>query len=314
MDAAQGAASVAHNAGMLAQAGPRLTQVAQRLADMDAMGVDVQVLSPAPNQYYYWAEDDLAEQIVCLQNEHIAALCAAYPTRFAGLGTLALQNMTLALAQLDHAVLALGLRGIEISTTVNGVSIADERFAPLWQRAEALGCAVLLHPLGSEQGTRLATHYLWNVIGQPFETTVALSQLALSGVLERHAGLKLCACHGGGFLPAYWGRTDHAWRVRPEARLTPQPPSHYLRRVYFDSVVYDPLQLRHLIDRVGASQVVIGTDYPFDMGDYDVHGLIAAVPGLTDDERDAIHAGNAERLLTLADGRPFAPGLAPGIA
>jgi len=314
MLAAQGAASAAHNRQMLASAGVRLTTTAQRLADMDALGIDVQVLSPAPQQYAYWAEADLAEQIVRLQNEHIAQLCAAHPARFAGLGTLALQHPALALAQLDHAVRTLGLRGVEVSTQVNGLSLADECFTPIWARAEALGCAVLIHPFGtdlrSEQGPRLDSHYLWNAIGQPLETSIALAQLTMGGVLERHPQLKFCACHGGGYLAAYWGRTDHAWRVRPEARTTAQPPSAYLRRIYVDTLVHDPQQLRALITQHGADRVVLGTDYPYDMGCYQVQDLLDAVPGLTEAERDAIHAGNAERLLTLADGRPFQPGLA----
>lgn len=306
MDLAQGEASVAHNVGMLKEVGPKLTQLGLRLKDMDAMGVDVQVLSPAPNQYYYWAEDDLAREIVRRQNEHITELCAAHPTRFQGLGTLALQNTALAVEQLDHAVRTLGLRGVEISSTVNGVSVADRRFDPVWARAEELGCVVLLHPLGSEQGTRLNQYYLWNVIGQPFETTVALSELILGGLYERFPATRLCTCHGGGYLAAYWGRLDHAWKVRPEARTTPQPPSTYLRKVFFDTVVHDPLQLQHLIDTVGSRQVVVGTDYPFDMGHYEVHALVDALAGLTDADRDAIHADNAERLLTPQPA-PIAP-------
>lgn len=310
MLAAQGPASAAQNRLMLAEAGQRLTNLGQRLSDMDALGIDIQVLSPAPHQYAYWAEPDLAEEVVRLQNEHIAQLCAAHPSRFAGLGTLALQHPALALHQMDHAVRVLGLRGIEISTQVNGISLADERFTPIWARAEALGCAVLIHPLGSEQGTRLATHYLWNAIGQPLETTIALAQLAMSGTMERHPRLKLCACHGGGYLAAYWGRTDHAWRVRPEARQTPHPPSHYLRRVHADTVVHDPQQLAELIQRHGADRVLLGTDYPYDMGCYQVQGLLDEIPGLSEADRNAIHHGNAERLLSLADGQPFAPGLA----
>lgn len=310
MLAAQGPASAAQNRLMLAEAGLRLTNPAQRLADMDALGIDIQVLSPAPHQYAYWAEADLAEELVRLQNEHIAQLCATHPARFAGVGTLALQHPALALHQLDHAVRVLGLRGIEISTQVNGISLADERFTPIWARAEALGCAVLIHPLGSEQGTRLATHYLWNAIGQPLETTIALAQLAMSGTLEAHPRLKLCACHGGGYLAAYWGRTDHAWRVRPEARQTPHPPSHYLRRIHVDTVVHDKQQLAELIQRHGADRVVLGTDYPYDMGCYQAQSLLDQMPALSEAERNAIHHGNAERLLSLADDQPFEPGLA----
>jgi len=298
---AQGLASARQSGAMMADILLKLTHLADRLADMDRMGVDMQVLSPAPNQYYYWAEDALAEKIVWMQNEHIAQLCALHPDRLVGLGTLALQNPALALRQIDHAVGVLGLRGVEVSTMVNGVSIADAHFDPVWARAEALGCMVLLHPLGSDQGERLNRHYLWNVIGQPFETTVALSELILSGLFERHPATRLCACHGGGFLPAYWGRLDHAWRVRPEARTTPRAPSSYLRQLYYDTVVYDPAQLRQLIEKVGSTQVVMGTDYPYDMGHYEPHALVEAIAGLDDAQRAALLAGNARRLLGLTE-------------
>lgn len=294
-----GEPSIAHNnAVMLPQTFPKLTQLATRLADMDAMGVDVQVLSPSPTQYYYWADADLAREVVRQQNEEIAEACAQHPTRLAGLGTLALQHPALAVEQLEHAVKQLGLKGFEMSTSVNGRELSDPALHPVWAKAAELGALIFIHPFGTTLGDRTNSHYLVNTIGQPLETTIALSHLIFGGVLDAHPGLKIVAAHGGGYLPTYIGRSDHAHAVRPEASAqTKTRPSDHLKRIWFDTVLYDPLALRHLVDRVGASQVVVGTDYPFDMGMYEVHRLVEETPGLTDDDRRAILGGNAAALI-----------------
>ena len=296
----QGAASVAHNVQkMLPAAFRKMTSLDERLRDMDAMGVGVQVLSPSPNQYYYWAEYELAREIVQVQNEHIAEVCALLPDRFAGLGTIALQHPALAVEQLTHAVKVMGLRGVEISTAVNGLDLADAKFAKFWAKADELGCIVFIHPLGTSLGERVNQFYLANTIGQPLETTIALSNLIFGGVLDRHPAVKIVAAHGGGYLPAYLGRSDHAFKVRPEAGNIQKKPSEYLKQIYFDSLVYSPEQLRALIAQVGASQIVVGTDYAFDMGDYDVHELIESLADLREDEREKILGGNAQRMLGL---------------
>jgi aminocarboxymuconate-semialdehyde decarboxylase len=295
---ATGTASVLHNARqMLPAAAPRLTTLAKRLEDMDAIGIDVQAISPSPSQFHYWAEPELAADIVHRCNECIAELCARVPSRLVGLGSVALQHPDLAADQLQHAVTQLGLRGVEISSQAQGRDLDHPDFAPFWKKAEELDCLVFLHPFGTTLGERLNRYYLSNVIGQPLETTIALSHLIFGGVLDRHPGLRICAAHGGGYLPYYIGRSEQAFRVRPEAGSPRHPPSHYLRQVWFDSVVYDPATLRQLVDRVGASQVVAGTDYPFDMGSYRIHELLAAVPGLSALDRAGILGLNAARLL-----------------
>jgi aminocarboxymuconate-semialdehyde decarboxylase len=295
-----GAASVEHNNKvMLPQSAAALTDLSVRLADMDRMGVDLQVVSPLPTQYYYWAEEDLAEKIVGLQNEHIAAICAQHPERLVGLGTLALQHPQLAVAQMETAVRRLGLRGFELSTAVNERELSHPSLEPVWAKALQLGCVVFIHPMGCSLGERLLPSYLSNTVGQPVETAVALSHLIFGGVLDRHAGLKICAAHGGGYLPAYIGRSDHAFHNRPDAHSMAEPPSEYLKRIWFDTLVYSPAALRRLIDQVGAGQVVVGTDYPFDMGHYDIHALIGATSGLTFAERKAILGGTVLRLLEV---------------
>ncbi len=297
-----GAESVEYNRTLLASLMPQLTDISERLRRMDAMGVDMQVLSPSPNQYYYWADVDLAKRIVATQNEHMASVCAAHPDRLRGLGNVALQHSKLSVEQLTDCVRKFGLRGVEISSAVNGLELSDPQFELFWSKAEELGCLVFIHPLGTSLGERLNLHYLGNIIGQPIETTIALSHLIFGGVLDRYPGLKICAAHGGGYLPSYIGRSDHGFAVRPEARKIRHKPSEYLKRVYFDSLVYTPEGLRHLIEEVGVTQVMLGTDYPFDMGAYDPRSYIAAVPGLTKSERDLILGGNAARLLGFDSG------------
>jgi aminocarboxymuconate-semialdehyde decarboxylase len=295
-----GAASVEYNRTvMLPQAQLPLTDLSVRLADMDRMGVDVQVVSPQPTQYYYWADRDLAQQIVARQNDHVAAICAQHPHRLVGLGTLALQHPELAVEQLVDASKRLGLRGFEMSTAVNECELSHRSLEPVWAKAEELGCLIFIHPMGCSLGERLQPAYLSNSIGQPVETAVALAHLIFGGVLDRHPGLKVCAAHGGGFLPTYVGRADHAFRTRPDARTMARPPSEYLRRIYFDSLVYSPEALRKLTDQVGTDHVVVGTDYPFDMGHYDIHALVRATD-LTAQQRAEILGGNAARLLGLS--------------
>jgi aminocarboxymuconate-semialdehyde decarboxylase len=294
-----GQESLEHNRTLFANLMQQLSGIDERLRRMDAMGVDIQVISPSPNQYYYWADVDLAKQIVATQNEHIASVCAANPERLRGLGNVALQHPELSVEQLTECVKKFGLRGVEISSAVNGLELSDSRFERFWSKAEELGCLVFIHPLGTSLGDRVNRYYLGNVIGQPLETTIALSHLIFGGVLDRFPGLKICAAHGGGYLPSYIGRSDHGHAVRPEAARIKHKPSEYLKRIYFDSLVYTPEGLRHLIEEVGVEQVMIGTDYPFDMGSYDPRSQIAAVPGLGPQERDQILGGNAARLLGI---------------
>ncbi|WP_033278635.1 amidohydrolase family protein [Streptomyces sp. NRRL F-525] len=288
-------ASLAANRAQLQRLGPKLTDVSTRLADLDAMGVDIQVVGPMP-MHHYWADPDLAIHLARTVNAAVAAHCATAPDRLYGLGTVPLQHPDLAVALLDQAVNDHGLYGISVSTTVDGRELADHAHDVVWQRAEELGAVVFVHPWGCSLGARLATNYLGNTVGQPVETTVALSHLIFTGVLDRFTRLKLVAAHGGGYLPTYIGRSDHAWQVREDARGCLEPPSAYLRRMWFDALVYTPGALRHLVEAVGADRVVLGTDHPFDMGvDDPVARLDAA--GLAPADRAAVAGGNALDLL-----------------
>lgn len=286
--------SRAESVGMVRAALPSLTILERRLADMDAAGVDAQVVSPSPSQYHYWADEELSRRIVRTANRGVADLVAAAPDRLAGLGLVALQHPKTSVADLEDA-LALGLVGVEISSHAPGVELSDPRLEQFWARAADTGAIVFLHPFGCSLGTRLALQYLSNTVGQPVEHAVALAQLIFSGVLDRHPGLRLLAAHGGGYLPHHIGRADHAWRVRPDARGCAEPPSTYLKRLWFDSLVHAPDELAALVRKVGADKVLLGSDYPFDMGEPDPIAALNAAD-LTAGERAAIVAGNAEEL------------------
>jgi aminocarboxymuconate-semialdehyde decarboxylase len=294
-----GQASADYNAQVMLPASREpLASIERRLADMDAMGVDIQVISPSPNQYHYWAPVELALELVAIQNEGLVNLCEQAPGRLIGLGALAMQHPQLAVEQLRVAVRKLGLKGVEISSTIAGRELSDPQFDPVWAVAEELGALIFIHPLGCSLNERLAPAYLSNHVGQPVEHAVALSHLIFGGVLDRFEGLKIVAAHGGGYLPAHMGRADHAWAQRTDAHTCKHRPSSYLQRLYFDSLVYEASDLRLLVERVGSTQVVVGTDYPFDMGHYDIHGLIARA-GFDQLEQENILSGNLERLLGL---------------
>lgn len=289
----------AHTATIAGVLMHELTDTPTRIAAMDAMGVGIQAVSLAPAQYDYWVGADAAREIVEIANEAIADLVSRHPDRIVGIADVALGHPDLAAEQLERAVSQWGLRGVQISSRAGDRELSAPELEPFWAAAEALGVPVIVHPLGCSLGARLATHFLNNTVGQPVEHAVALSHVIFSGVLDRHPALKLLAAHGGGYLPFYLGRSDHAWQVRPESRGCADLPSSYLPRMYFDSLVYRGDTLRQLIDMVGRDHVALGTDYPYDMGVRDPVERVDLVPGITDDERSAVLHRTAGRLLGL---------------
>ena len=276
-----------------------------RIAAMDVQGIDVEVLSINP--YWYRAARDEATALIKVQNETLVEFCAASPDRFKAFATAALQYPDLAAQQVEYAVKNLGFRGVGVAGSVAGEELANPNFHPFWAKCEELGVLVFMHPLGTrelEPSGRLAgSGLLTNTIGNPLETTIALSHLIFEGTLDRFPGLKICAAHGGGFLPSYANRSDAVIRCFPD-RVGPLPrknPTAYLRdgQLYFDTIVFTPEALRHLIAETGAGQIMIGTDYPFPWTSTEVD-LVLNTPGLTDDERIAILGGTAARLLGIA--------------
>ncbi|MFI1758502.1 amidohydrolase family protein [Streptomyces sp. NPDC020571] len=291
-----GPAALAVSGPMLRERLTRLTDVTVRLAAMDAQGVDVQLVGPSPSHYHYWADETTAEKVCRLAGEATAAHCAAAPDRLRGLGLVPLQHPALAVDALDHA-LAQGLLGVEISSHAPGRELSDPAYEPFWSRAEETGALLFLHPFGCTLDERLDQWYLSNTVGQPTENAVALSHLIFSGVLDRHPGLKLIAAHGGGYLPTHIGRSDHAWSARSDAGAgCAHPPSSYLKRLYFDSLVHDPGVLRELVRVAGADRVLLGSDFPFDMGTEDPVGALRAA-GLPEAGFHAVRGGNAADLL-----------------
>lgn len=288
-----------HQQKLRAQLDRKLTSIEQRLADMDKMGIDVQAISTSPLQYYYALDPDLGRQTSRAINERLAEIAAAHPDRFVALGTAPLQAPELAVAELERCM-KLGFRGMEVGTNVNGVELADARFGPFFAKAEELGAVIFLHPIGFTDTRRLTQHFLTNVIGNPLDTTVALAHLVFGGVLERHPRLKFVAAHGGGFLGHYPARMDHAYRVRPECHdHIKRPPSYYMKKIYYDTMVFSHDQLEHLVKLWGADHVVIGTDYPYDMGYYKPVGFVEDAKSLSRAQKDAIIGGNAAKLLKI---------------
>jgi len=274
--------------------------VDDRLADLDAMGIDVQLIAPPPPQCYYTVPLEIAVKATRMVNDGIAAFCAKKSDRFKGFGAVPMADGHEAALELERCVTQLGFTGVEVLTNVAGKDLSDPAFAAFWQKAEALGVLVMIHPNGFTEASRLTRFYFNNVIGNPLETTIALHYLIFDGVLERHPKLKILAVHGGGYLGAYSGRIDHAWGARSDAHgALPQPPTSYLKRVYVDTVVFTPNQLAELVRVFGADHVVMGTDYPYDMADYDPLGLIAAVEGFDAATIAQLAGGNSKKLLGL---------------
>lgn len=279
---------------------PKMESIDERLADMDRMGVDVQAVSISPYQMYYWAEPEIGREVSRLVNDELAETVATHPDRLVGLGTVPLQDTDAAVEELERCVRDLGFRGLEVATNVNGEDLSLPRLEPFWAKVEELGVLVFIHSAGFTQPTRFREHYFINIIGHPVEGTLAASHLIFDGVMERYPGLKIVMAHGGGYLPAYAGRMDHAYDARRDVRDgLPRPPSSYLRQFHFDTMVFEPDQLGFLIEKYGADRILLGTDYPYDMGEEDPLGLIGRVAGLSEADAAAIAGGNAARLLGL---------------
>jgi aminocarboxymuconate-semialdehyde decarboxylase len=275
-----------------------------RIAAMDSQGIDVECLSINP--YWYKAGKDEAAEVIRLQNETLVEFCAKQPDRFVAFATAALQHPELAAEQVEHAVKKLGFRGVSVGGSVAGLELADKKFNPFWGKCEEHGVLVFLHPTGTrelESSGRLGgSGLLTNTIGNPLETTIALSHLIFEGTLDRFPGLKICAAHGGGYLGSYANRSDAVIRTFPN-RVGPLPkknPTAYLRdgQLFFDTIVFTPEALRHLIAESGVGQVMVGTDYPFPWTATEVD-LVLSTPGLSDDDRIAILGGTAQKLMGI---------------
>jgi len=282
---------------------PAALDMAQdRIRIMDAQGIDMEALSINP--IWYGTERDLAAEIVRIQNEKLAQVCAANPERFVAFASVALQHPDLAVQQLDHAVKKLGMRGAAVGSRVGASEFAEPKFHPFWAKAEELGVLIFIHPAGTpELNKRLKGNgVLENVIGNPLDTTIALSHLIFQGTLDCFPGLKICAAHGGGYLPSYADRSDHGCLTFPERCdrniVLKKKPTEYLKQLYFDSLIFTPDALRHLARQVGTDRIVMGTDYPFPWEDKAVDHILDT-PGFSDAEKAAMLGDTAAKLLGI---------------
>ena len=279
----------------------------QRIAAMDAQGIDVQALSI--NAFWYGSEREVAAKICQVQNERLAELCGKHGDRFVAYATVALQYPELAADQLETGIKKYGLRGAAIGGSCAGKELSDPAFHPFWAKVEALGVPVFIHPQPTGAPGELKQRfqgngYLDNVIGNPLETTIALSHLIFDGSLDRFPRVKIIAAHAGGYLPSYAARSDHGCLTRPSAcpggAFGPikKKPSEYLKQMYFDSMVFTTEALRHLAAEVGASQLVVGTDAPYPWTTTAVDHVLTT-PTLSDADKLAILGGTAAKLLNI---------------
>jgi aminocarboxymuconate-semialdehyde decarboxylase len=268
---------------------------------MDSLGVDIHVLSPYSGFYNYELDAAVAVATSKDSNDEIAQMAKSWPDRFAGLATLPMQDVKTAIAELERVMVHLGFKGAMINDHVNGRTLDEPEFLPFWKAAEQLGALILFHQAGETLvSSRMPRYHLPNTIGNLADRALTFASLVFGGVMDACPALKICLAHGGGYTCYGIGRMDRGWQVRPEARLhINQPPSTYLRRFYYDCIVYTESALRYLIDTVGVDRVVFGTDWPYDMVfDWPVSWILS-LERLTQAEKEAILWKNLERLLGL---------------
>lgn len=279
--------------------GPRFNDLTIRREVLRGMRVDRQGVAPAPGQQHYWAERDLLVEISRLQNDHVADLVGREPERYFGLGTLPMAFVDAAIDEAARAVEERGLRGFQIDSRVLDRELSDASFDPLYRKLVALDVPLMIHPLGFSHGQRFGPFFMVNTVGQPLEEIIAINHLIFGGVLDRHPELRVLVAHGGGYFPFYVGRMDHAWTYRPELkRLTSRRPSDYLPRMWYDTCVFRPDHIATLVDLAGADRVMLGSDYPFDMGDPDPLGTLEQA-GLAPDALRGVRGETAMSFFRL---------------
>jgi aminocarboxymuconate-semialdehyde decarboxylase len=279
---------------------PEFYDAERRIAMMDEQDVDVQVLSVTPGNFCYTAPPKAGAAISLAQNDAIHEMVADNPDRFIGSATVPLQDVEAAQQELERAVKDLGFTSVEIGTNVNGVNLDSPTLEPFYGKAEALGVPIIVHPINNAGADRMARYYLGNIVGNPMETTLAIGSVIFGGVLERHRGLRFCWAHGGGFFPYQIGRFDHGYEVRDEAKVNiKKPPSGYLDAMYYDTVTHGEPALSFLVKRMGADRVLYGTDFPWDMGEYDSISMISGLRPLSDEERAKVLGENSTKLFKV---------------
>jgi len=273
--------------------------IARRVRDMDAMGVDVQVLSATPQTYLYNQDASLGAAAAAIQNDQIAKLVKENPQRFMGIATLPMQAPEKAADELRRAMTRLGLRGTMFASNIMGKNLDDRDFEPVWATAEELGAFVFIHPNNVAGADRMKSYYLNNLIGNPLDTTIGAACLYFGGVMDRHPKLTVVLAHGGGFTPYQAARWEHGWQVRPEPkRNISRQPVNIAKRFYYDTILHSAPVLEFMIGHVGADRVMLGSDYPYDMGMMDCVQHVRSLK-ITDADKAAILSGRAQSLLAV---------------
>jgi aminocarboxymuconate-semialdehyde decarboxylase len=283
----------------LTQLKAEFTDLDLRLSIMDHQGVDMQVLSPASSYYFYWMPAEESLEFAGWLNERFADAVAKYPQRLVGLGSVPMQDGIKAAQELERVITKLGLRGVEVASNINGRYLDDPGFNPFWETAQALDALIFVHPNQVVGADRMMDYNLANLIGNPTDTSLAFAKLIFAGVLERFPRLKFLLAHGGGFLPYTWGRLERGYRIQDSAtaKIT-KPPSEYVKLLNFDTITHSRMALEYLVANFGAEKVLLGSDYPYDMGDPEPVQSLRQTK-IADDELQLISSANACKLLAI---------------
>lgn len=271
----------------------------KRIDDMDKEGIDVQVLSPIPVTFSYWSDAKQGLEMSVFQNNFIASVVKENPKRFIGLATVPLQDVDLAILEMERAIDELGLKGIQIGSNVNGKNLDDEQLEKFFQVANNRGIPLFVHPWSTLGQERLSRHNLMYMVGMPSETALAAGSIIMSGLLDKYPNLKLCFAHGGGSLPYILPRMDKGWEVWPHIRKTKKPPSYYAKKLYYDSLVYNEKNLQFMIERFGVDQIIAGSDYPFLLREVPSGKVVDQLSSLNQNEKEKIFGLNATKFLSL---------------
>lgn len=272
----------------------------ERIKDMDAEGVNLQVLSVVPFTFFYDLDSKTASTLSRAQNTALSKLAEKYKERFVGLATVPLQDVDAAIEELEYAVKDLGLKGVELGTNFMGKNLDTFELWPFYERVQALDVPILVHPINPAGAERMRKYYLTNFVGFPFETALTIASLIFSGVLERFPKLKFCFVHAGGFMPYQIGRLNHGYKVRPEPKGNiSKAPSEYLKMMYFDTTAHYEAALKYLITVVGCKNVLMGSDYPYDMGDPHPVLTVKNLEWLSERDKENILGKNASKIFKI---------------